>query len=587
TKRKSSYGGGDDPYEKVITIFHSSGSTSFPKLVPLTNRYFLVLEQRDKAGDVVLATAPLFHIFGMSVSINTIFYPGSVYVFPIVSGSVPLINKILHSLNQSKSNVFYTLPAIIEQIYKNHPEEIKTLLKLSSIKYAGAALSPQIGKKLIQSGVNVQSMYSSTETGVIMDTSKNSSSPNIPWNAINLVVPETKELIIEKRSPYLSNIKGNTENGGYRTGDFFLETSKDTIRLNQFVKQVVVVGFNRPFNCLFIELDYENIKLTPFLDVTKSIFDSVHQANNDCPSHSRIFDEMIYILPLEGKTIAHTLKNNVQYSLKSAIGDSFSLTDDDEASFFAIGLDSLSATKLRAILQKQFPVINLPHDIIFEYNTFQSLTHYLIKELSKNSSPQGQNAEDSYEAKLQALKNEVNSYIQKYSATDNFPPVDNSDKINGIVNEKNGETVLITGVTGSLGSFILYSFEQRHLDSSLLSKEHIIILPSDLGDSKFGQTEKIYSKLVQEVTQIYHVAWRLDFNNKIQVFERDSIAGTVHLLMLAREAYTHHQNVHFNFTSSISTTVRSKTNVKEDELPHDISSAMINGYALSKFITEN
>ncbi|CAG8676807.1 1720_t:CDS:1, partial [Dentiscutata heterogama] len=314
-----------------------------------------------------------------------------------------------------------------------------------------------------------------------------------------------------------------------------------------------------------------------------------------------------------------SVKSILLDSLKSAIGDSFSLTDDDEASFFSIGLDSLSATKLRAILQKQFPIINLPHDIIFEYNTFQSLTHYLIKELSKISSSQSQNAEDSYEAKLQALKNEVNSYIQKYSATDKFPPVDNFDnfdKINGIVNEKNGETVLITGVTGSLGSFILRdllnnlsvlkvyclvrasdenhgwsrlkdSFEQRHLDSSLLSKERIIILPSDLGDSKFGQPEKIYLKLVQEVTQIYHVAWRLDFNNKIQVFERDSIAGTVHLLMLAREAYTHHQNVHFNFTSSISTTVRSKTNVKEDELPHNISNAMPNGYALSKFITEN
>ncbi|CAG8800168.1 14190_t:CDS:1 [Dentiscutata erythropus] len=96
----------DDPYEKVIAIFHSSSSTSFPKLVPLTNRYFLVLEQRDKVGDIVLTTAPLFHIFGMIISITTIFYPGSVYAFPIVSGSVPLTNEVLYSLNQSKANVF-------------------------------------------------------------------------------------------------------------------------------------------------------------------------------------------------------------------------------------------------------------------------------------------------------------------------------------------------------------------------------------------------------------------------------------------------------------------------------------------------
>ncbi|CAG8622724.1 11689_t:CDS:2, partial [Racocetra persica] len=417
---------------------------------------------------------------------------------------------------------------------------------------------------------------------------------------------------------------------------------EDKIRHNQFVKHAVVVGNNRPLNCLLVELNFDNLKNTPFLEITKSIIDSVHQANVDCPSHSRIFDEMVYILPLEGKTLPRTFKNNIQLngkvvqneksfsdrqwnedsiktvvldSLKLAIGDSFSSTNEEETSFFALGLDSLSATKLRSILQKQFSAINLSHDVIFEYNTFKSLTHYLTKNLLKNNTQQS--IEDGYEAKLQALKNEVDSYIQKYSKTDDFPSQGNvNNGINEIVNEQNGETVLMTGVTGSLGSFLLRdllknpnvlkvyclvrasdenhgwtrlkdSFEQRNLDTSLLSKERVIILPSDLSDSKLGQTENIYSKLVHETTQIYHVAWRLDFNSKIEAFERESIGGTVHLLMLARDAYAHHQNVHFNFTSSISTTIGSKTNIKEDELPQDIANAMLNGYGLSKFVTEH
>ncbi|RIB18055.1 hypothetical protein C2G38_2185692 [Gigaspora rosea] len=508
----------EDPYEKVIAIFHSSGSTSFPKLVPLTNRYFLLFEKNYKTDDIVLTTPPLFHIYGAAILINTIFYPGSVFVFPIISGSDPLVNEILHSLNQSKANILYTLPATIEQIYKNR---------------------------------------------ILIRTSENSS--NIPWNAMKLVIPESnikwidrsdflddaKELVIKKGAPNLSNIKGNTEDGGYRIGDLFLETPKGSgfYLLLGRADDTIVHSTGEKTNPIPIE---DTIRLNSI-------------SNNDCPSHSRIFDEMVYILPLEGKTIPRTIKNNVQRkkveielkeeikmlydnfenaklisnnksfsnnqwneysvksiildSLKSAIGDSFSLTDNDEVSFFSID-------------------INLPHDVIFEYNTFQSLTQYLTtKELSKISSTQSQNPEDDYKAKLQALKNEVNSYIQKYNTPDKF--------------------------------------------------RRVIILPSDLGDSKFGQTEKIYSKLVQEVTQIHHVAWRLDFNNKIETFERDNIVGTVHLLMLAREAYTHHQNVHFNFTSSISTTIRSKTNVKEDELPHDISNAVLNGYGLSKFITEN
>ncbi|CAG8855505.1 14470_t:CDS:2, partial [Gigaspora margarita] len=181
-----------------------SGSTSFPKLVPLTNRYFLLFEKTYKADDIVLAddiiltTSPLFHIYGAAVSITSIFYPGSVFVFPIVSGSVPLVNEILHSLNQSKANILHTLPATIEQIYKNR-------------------------EQLVQSGVNIQSGYGSTETGVLMRTSENSS--NIPWNAMKLVIPESdikwidrndfldgaKELVVKKGAPTLSNIKGNTE----------------------------------------------------------------------------------------------------------------------------------------------------------------------------------------------------------------------------------------------------------------------------------------------------------------------------------------------------------------------------------------
>ncbi|CAG8644789.1 13447_t:CDS:2, partial [Gigaspora rosea] len=502
----------EDPYEKVIAIFHSSGSTSFPKLVPLTNRYFLLFEKNYKTDDIVLTTPPLFHIYGAAILINTIFYPGSVFVFPIISGSDPLVNEILHSLNQSKANILYTLPATIEQIYKNR---------------------------------------------ILIRTSENSS--NIPWNAMKLVIPESnikwidrsdflddaKELVIKKGAPNLSNIKGNTEDGGYRIGDLFLETPKGSgfYLLLGRADDTIVHSTGEKTNPIPIE---DTIRLNSI-------------SNNDCPSHSRIFDEMVYILPLEGKTIPRTIKNNVQRkkveielkeeikmlydnfenaklisnnksfsnnqwneysvksiildSLKSAIGDSFSLTDNDEILYLQQNYE--------LFFKKQFPDINLPHDVIFEYNTFQSLTQYLTtKELSKISSTQSQNPEDDYKAKLQALKNEVNSYIQKYNTPDKFR------------------------VTGFLGSFILRDL----LNNPNILKVYCLVRASnenhgcDLGDSKFGQTEKIYSKLVQEVTQIHHVAWRLDFNNKIETFERDNIVGTVHLLMLAREAYTHHQN---------------------------------------------
>ncbi|CAG8821417.1 20837_t:CDS:1, partial [Racocetra persica] len=80
----------DNHYDKTIAIFHSSGSTSYPKLVPISNRYLLNKKTEDNADDIVLATAPIFHVYGILVATRTILTPGALYVFPIASGSIPL-----------------------------------------------------------------------------------------------------------------------------------------------------------------------------------------------------------------------------------------------------------------------------------------------------------------------------------------------------------------------------------------------------------------------------------------------------------------------------------------------------------------
>ncbi|CAG8737264.1 15325_t:CDS:2, partial [Racocetra fulgida] len=229
----------ENPYEKIIAIFHSSGSTSFPKLVPLSNRYLLNAVKSNHTHEIVLSIAPLFHIYGFIRALKCILSPGSIYAFPIVAGSIPLANEILYSLKQSNARILHTLPATLEQIYKYYPEEIKTLLNLKSIFYSGAALFPQVGEQLVQSGVKLRNSYGATEIGNLMLTPENLS-PDIPWNAMELIVPESniewierndildgaKELVIKKSSSILANIEGNTDNGDYRVGDLFIEAKK-------------------------------------------------------------------------------------------------------------------------------------------------------------------------------------------------------------------------------------------------------------------------------------------------------------------------------------------------------------------------
>ncbi|CAG8848851.1 21649_t:CDS:1, partial [Racocetra persica] len=153
----------ENPYEQVIAIFHSSGSTSFPKLVPLSNRYFLSAIESTHTHEIILSTPPLFHTYGFIRALKYILGPGSTYAFPIVAGSIPLANEVLHSLKQSKAKILYTLPATIEQIYQNYPDEIKSLLNLKAIYYGGAALLPQVGEQLVQSGVKIRNSYGATE----------------------------------------------------------------------------------------------------------------------------------------------------------------------------------------------------------------------------------------------------------------------------------------------------------------------------------------------------------------------------------------------------------------------------------------
>ncbi|CAG8837362.1 20086_t:CDS:1, partial [Racocetra persica] len=229
----------ENPYEQVIAIFHSSGSTSFPKLVPFSNRFLLNAVESTHTHhthEIILSTPPLFHIYGFFHALKYILSPGSTYAFPIVAGSIPLANEVLHSLKQSKATILYILPAILEQIYTNYPDEIKTLVNLKAIYYGGAALVHQVGEQLVQSGVKIRNSYGATEIGHFMMTPENLS-PNIPWNAMKLIVPESdiiwierndildgaKELVIKKNSSILANIK---DNGDYRVGDLFIEAKK-------------------------------------------------------------------------------------------------------------------------------------------------------------------------------------------------------------------------------------------------------------------------------------------------------------------------------------------------------------------------
>jgi thioester reductase-like protein len=105
----------------------------------------------------------------------------------------------------------------------------------------------------------------------------------------------------------------------------------------------------------------------------------------------------------------------------------------------------------------------------------------------------------------------------------------------------------------------------------------------NLTDQHLGQTDEVYKELQNEITDIIHSAWKMNFNQTIKDFEYDSIFGCFNLLKLASL-----NNIIFHFISSISSAGSGLlTNVKEEPLPRNSQVALPQGYGQSKYATEH
>ena len=104
----------------------------------------------------------------------------------------------------------------------------------------------------------------------------------------------------------------------------------------------------------------------------------------------------------------------------------------------------------------------------------------------------------------------------------------------------------------------------------------------NLSEEHLGQSDYIYEKLQNRVTDIIHLAWKMDFNQTVKEFD-DCIYGVYNLLRLATS-----NNMQFHFISSISSANSGLLEtVIEEPLPKQAEIALPQGYAQSKYISEH
>lgn len=228
-------------------ILHSGGTTGNPKGIVLSNGNFNALSTQAKIvfsevgpKDKVLAIMPIFHGFGLGVSINAPLALGCEVIL------VPQFNakKFDKLLEKYKPNILFGVPTLFEALINTNNEH----LNLSMVKYVisgGDSLSPALERRINvflanhKARIQISQGYGMTESlaavAVAFGKANKPGSIGIPLpsNYIKIVKPRTQDEV-----PYGEDgeicISGPTVMLGY------LDNEKETNEMLQIHKDGLI-----------------------------------------------------------------------------------------------------------------------------------------------------------------------------------------------------------------------------------------------------------------------------------------------------------------------------------------------------------
>ncbi|KAG1870690.1 putative aminoadipate reductase [Suillus subalutaceus] len=331
----------------VLFYLHSSGSTGFPKPIPLTNLIAIhwcitpcILEHINVPAPIRIGTAslPSFHTFGVyfqllvpiasltSVSI----YPPTSLLDPLATPVVPNLQNILDSVLKTKSNALAVVPAFLAQ-WACLPSAVDVLKTLEYVFHGGGPLAPKMGTALVNAGVKLSSGYGATECGIITCVFRNSVEqklwdwvrfgPNskIKWDPQDDGTYECQVLTIPTHQVSVENLP---DVKGYATSDVFIKhptidgriddvlilssgektvpaPMESIICANPYVDGAVIFGRGRNQVGILVEpragseIDVDDGK--KLAEFRNRVWPEIEEANKEAPAFSRIFKEMILV----------------------------------------------------------------------------------------------------------------------------------------------------------------------------------------------------------------------------------------------------------------------------------------------------
>lgn len=494
--------------------------------------------------------------------------------------------------------------------------DFKPLVSLKLLQPGGAALSDSIVKALTANGVNVKTTYGSTEIGPpfrsiphTRDSSKCYSFRNLypdnPFIKMEEVAEGTYECVVFKGFELAAELWQNTDEP-YRTNDLFIQdppgsgyfvlqgrkddilvhsngekTSAGPLQLDiqtssKVINKALAFGHAKPYAGLLVEICEA---CDPEGDITRSkVWETVQQVNTRYPRHSRIMQDMVFLLP-KGKVLPVTPKGNVKRK------EAMRLYSDDIERLYSDGttvprLDSSSPEAARTYIRTLLS--NLSNTPILDIQDWTSLCDlgidsYLALRLRKSLSSHFHRTislsalfENPSVDKLVFIFSRPENIPNGFSQAERPPP---SEKINRLISKLEAEfkswpgrpnrgfapaekeTILVTGASGFLGTELVSSLfalprvekiyamvrgsdhlsklrqalENRNMDSSILDIENrgkIEVINFSMQDPLLGLDLDKYTELAKQVTVVVHNAWRVNFNLGVEELEGDCLRST-------------------------------------------------------------
>lgn len=622
--------------------------------------------------DLVLTTTPFFHLMGLIGMLYAMFHDISCLIGPEKPLSVEYCIEIMQTARPTAA--MYP-PSVLEDL-SNSEKALACIKGLKAIYYGGASLSAETGNRLQQYtqvitaigtseigwipslvpedpadwgyfewnesfGIDMQHVGEGLCELVIQRLPNNRGFQGIFHTFPDINTYPTKDLYTRHpTNPKLWKFHGRKDDlivlsNGEKFNPVGMET---TIEGHPFVRSAVVVGQSRFQAALLVEPtpDAPEMASKTFIE---AIWPAVQVANQTMSAHGRVMKNKISLAsqdkPFKKTPKGTTMRRAAIQDYEKEIDAIYAAGLDDDLDIFlpetidqegvaeyirqifchvldtteientqdiySAGLDSLMTIQVSRILQKgvQLRRPEAKADAITPQAIYGNPT---VSQLS-------QAVMGILEGKAQLgvpREEKIQILVKKYTAD---LPVNQTRPQN---TRPLPSTIILTGSTGSLGTYLLYSllgqesvtkvyclnrsdaesrqkkgFEEKglHLDANIW-QEKVEFLQTSFDEPRFGLSVAKYTELLESVDVIIHNAWKVDFNHSVDSFESTHIRGIRHFVDFSLNS---RYNAHIHFVSSIGT-VGGWTPEMGDSVPEkpmdDISVVLPQGYSESKYVSE-